>query len=116
MVQAIPHRKIRFPRDLRKPVPRADDLAIVAAVHPVTDQRPQLLRDGGLVLDGQVGDAAPRVELVGPADGLGGAYLDAPLAGSTMIFFRDVTRQRQVAVHLAKEEPRARSEEHTSEL
>ena len=50
---------------LRELVPRADREAIVAAVDAVADQRAQLARDRALVLDGEVGDAAPRIEPVG---------------------------------------------------
>ena len=51
-------------RALRVLVPRAHELAIVAAVDAVAHQRPQLQRYGAVVLDGQVGDAPPRIEPV----------------------------------------------------
>ena len=46
-------------------VPRADRQAIVAAIDAVADQRPQRRIDRALVLDGEIGDAAPRIETVG---------------------------------------------------
>src|SRR6202007_1464330 len=49
---------------LRELVPRAGGEAIVAAVDAVAEQRAQLLVDRALVLDGEIGDAASRIELV----------------------------------------------------
>src|SRR5205823_12340295 len=89
-VEPVPHRKILFPGNPREPVPWADRLAIVAAVDPVADQRTQLLGNRALVLDGQVRDAAPRVELVRSADGLGGAYVDAFLTGPAVFLRRRI--------------------------
>ena len=43
-------------------VPRTDREAIVAAVDAVAHQRAQFARDGALVLDGEIRDAAPRIE------------------------------------------------------
>src|SRR5262245_57375598 len=51
-------------------VPRAGQLAVVAAVDAVADQWTKLLRDRAVVLDGQIGNAAPRVEPVWRDDGL----------------------------------------------
>src|SRR5579859_3158483 len=42
-VEAVAHQEIRLGRRLRKSVPRTDELAIVAAVDAVADQRTQLL-------------------------------------------------------------------------
>src|SRR5437763_1700882 len=50
-IEAVARLEIRFSARLRKPVPWADELAVVAAVDAIADQRPQLLRDGALVLD-----------------------------------------------------------------
>src|SRR5204863_2670809 len=52
-------------------VPGADVLADVAAVEPVADLRLECGVDVGAVLDGQVGDAPPRVELVRRGDRAG---------------------------------------------
>ena len=57
-------RKLRFAPGLREFVPRANRQAIVAAVDAIADQRAQRARDRALVLDGQIGDAAPRIEAI----------------------------------------------------
>src|SRR5258705_513766 len=67
-------------------VPRTDELAVVAAVHAVADERAQFFRDGAFVLDREVRDAAARVELVGAADRLRRAHVDAAPAGPTSVF------------------------------
>ena len=85
VVEAVAHRgEIRLGRRLREAVPRAHELAVVAAIDAVADQRAQLLGDAPCELDGEVGDAAPRVELVGRDDRAGGADVDAARAGAAM--------------------------------
>ena len=93
---------------LRVLVPRADQLAVVAAVDAVADRGAQLDRDRPFVLDRQVGDAAPRVEPVRRDDRLRRADVDAG-ACSCRSAARpaSVERQRQVDVDLAEEEHRA---------
>src|SRR5262245_28966266 len=73
-------------------VPGAGELAIVAAVDAVADERAQLLRDRALVLDREIGDAAAGVELVGTADRLRRAHVDAALAGPAAVFLRRIDR------------------------
>lgn len=53
---------------LRPPVPRADELAVVAAEDPVAEKGPEFERDRTAVLDREVGDAAAGVELVRGGD------------------------------------------------
>jgi len=48
IIQAVPHRKIRLDRSLRKTVPRTYQLTVIAAVDAVSDQRAQLDRDATL--------------------------------------------------------------------
>ena len=62
---------------------------------------------GAVVLDRQVGDAAPRVEPVGRDDGLRRADVDAGAAAAAMRAGRRRGRQRQVDEDLAQEEHRA---------
>ena len=50
----------RYGREL---VPRAAELAVVAAVDAIADGRPQRFRYRPRVLDGEIRDAQPRVEL-----------------------------------------------------
>ena len=49
-------------RRVGEAVPRADREAIVAAIDAVADRRPEFLRDRPLMLDREIGDAAPRIE------------------------------------------------------
>src|SRR3954471_17710680 len=90
LVEAIADLEIRLGRGLRESVPRADELAIVAAVDAVADQRAQLFRNRAFVLDREVGDAAARVELVGTDDRLRRTDVDAALAGPAMPFGRRI--------------------------
>ncbi len=65
---------------LRELVPRADGEAIVAAEHAVADAGPQIRRDVAPVLDGEVRDAAARIEPVGRREGVGRADVEAAAA------------------------------------
>ena len=70
-------------------VPRADREAIVAAVDPIADTPRETPRaNWPLVLDREVGNAAPRVELIGAGKGRGRADVEAGAAGSAMIASR----------------------------
>ena len=40
VIEAIANREVRLGAGLREPVPRAHELAIVAAVHAIADERP----------------------------------------------------------------------------
>ena len=73
---------------LGKFIPGAGELAIVAAVNAVADQRAQRLVDGPRVLDRQIRNAAPRIELVRPHDGLRGAQVHAGGALAAMTAHR----------------------------
>src|SRR6056297_3370250 len=64
-------------RELRVAIPRADRLAVVAAVDAVADGGPEFQRNRAFQFDRQVGDAATRVELIGRGDGPGRTYVDA---------------------------------------
>ena len=55
-VEAMTHRKIRIAR-LRRIIPRATQLAVVAAIDAITDQRSQGDWNRAFQLNGQVGDA-----------------------------------------------------------
>lgn len=73
VVQAVARLEVALPGGAGEAIPWADDLAVVAAEYPVADQWPQLQRNRALVLDGQVGDAASRVQPVGADEGRGRA-------------------------------------------
>ncbi len=83
-------------------------LAVVAAVHAVADQRPQLDRDAALQFDGQVGNAAPRIEPVRPEDRLRRAGVDAGAAAAAMVAAGRVDRQRQIGVESRRERTSSR--------
>ena len=76
-IETVAWFKILFPGGLRKTVPRADQLAIVAAEYAVANLTAELFRNAGTELDGQIGNAAPRINGVGCDDGLGGANVNA---------------------------------------
>jgi len=94
-------------RRFRILVPRAHQLAVVAAVDAVAQRRAQFLGDGAVVLDGQVRDAAPRVQPVGCDDGARRAHLDARAAAAAVRGRGLGGRQCQVDEDLAEEEHRA---------
>jgi hypothetical protein len=84
-VESVSHGEIGFSRGLRETVPGAHELAVVAAVDAVADQRPERLRDAAFVLDREVGDAAARIELVGADDGAGGTRVETAPARTAML-------------------------------
>ena len=67
----------------------------------------ELVRDRPLVLDGQVGNAAPRIELVGRGEGVGRADVEAGAAGAAMIGVGVVARQLGRGEDRAEEQPGA---------
>src|SRR5690606_35543398 len=72
-VQAVARQEVRLRGRPGETVPGTCQLAVVAAEHPVADQRAQLRRNRALELDGQVGNAAARIQLARADDGPGGA-------------------------------------------
>ena len=88
-------------------VPGADGEAVVAAIDAIADRGAKLFRDVALVLDGEIGDAAPRVERRRAREGVGRADVEAGAAGAAMIFFRLAARQRQRRENRAQEQPGA---------
>src|SRR6266581_1960153 len=107
-VEAVAHPEVRLRRDLRVAVPGADELAVVAAEDAVADERPELRRNATFQLDGQVGNAAPRIQRVRCEDRARRADVDALGAGAAMFAHRSVHRERKIRVDLAEKEKRAR--------
>ncbi len=99
--------QLRFGADAREFVPWADRETIVAAVDAIADQRPQLARDRPLVLDRQIGNAAPRVDLVGRGKGGGRAGVETGAAAPAMVGLRLVGRQVEIGEDRAEKQPRA---------
>ena len=101
------HIEIRQRGALRVFVPGAHQLAVVTAIDAVSDQRPQLHGNGTRMLDRQVRDAAPRIELVRRGDRARRADLDAARARAAPVGDRFIRRQGEVGEDLAQEEHRA---------
>jgi len=87
-------------------IPRADQLAVIAAVNAIAQQWPQLFGNCRAQFDRQVRNAAPRIDTIGADDRLSGADIDATRAGATMRRGRLIQRQRQVGVEFAEKKPR----------
>ena len=88
---------------LGKLVPGAGQLAVVAAINAVADQRAKRQGDGPGVFDRQVGNTAPRVQPVRCDDGLRGAHGDAGTAAAAVTGGGLCGRQGQVDIDLAEE-------------
>ena len=86
---------------LREFVPRTDREAIVAAIDAVADQRPQLARDRAFVLDGEIGDAAPRIEPIGRGKCRGRTDIEAGAASAAMIVLAPHRGGRSSVVKIA---------------
>ena len=74
-----------FAGGLGEAVPGASGEAVVAAVDAIAEGLAKFEGDGALVFDGEVGEAAAGVELVGGGDGLGGAGGEAAGAFAAVI-------------------------------
>ena len=92
---------------LRKLVPWTDRQAIIAAVDSVADGRAQFTRDGPLVLDGEIRDAAARIEPIRRGERGGGADVDAGAAGAATVRLRRVRRQLERGEDRAEKQPRS---------
>src|SRR5438067_977311 len=101
------HLEIRVRGRARELVPRTHQLAVVTAVDAIADRLAQLNRNGAVVLDGEIGDAAPRIQPPGGDDRTGGAGRDARLAAAAVGAGALIHRQGQVRQDLAEKEPRA---------
>ena len=86
-------------------VPRAGRKAIVAAIDAIAKQRPQFLIDRAAMLDRQVGNAAPRIQLERRRKGPGGAGVQTGGAAAAVVALGRVGRQVQRGEDRAKEEP-----------
>ena len=86
-------------------VPWAGGETVVAAIDPVADQGPQRRVYRSFVLDGQVGDAAPCVDLVGTGKGSRRADIETGAAGATVVNLRRIDVQIRGREHRAEEKP-----------
>ena len=101
------HGEIRLARRLGIFIPRTDQLAVVATVNTVADQGPQFHRYAARVLDGEVGNTASRIELIGGNDGLRRAHGDAFCATAAVFALCHIDRQRQIGKNFAQKKHRA---------
>ena len=83
-VQTVPGGEVGLGVDFGEFIPRADQLAVIAAENAVADGRAEFLGDAALMLDGQITDAATRIQTVWCNDGAGRTDVDAARAGSSM--------------------------------
>ena len=88
-------------------VPRADRQAVVAAVDAIAHQRAEFVRDRAVMFDGEVGDAARRIEPVRRGERIGRADVEAARAGAAVVRVRLVGRDIERGVDLAQEQPGA---------
>ena len=93
-------------------VPRADREAVVAAIDAVADSGRSSAGIVPLVLDREVGDAAPRIEPVGRGKRRRRAGIQAAPAGPAVIGRRRVGRQIERRLDLAEEQPGAEVARH----
>ena len=82
--------------DRRAAIPGAHVLADVAAEDLAAHLRAQRLGNGAPLLDGQVGDAAARVHLVGRDQSARGAGIDAARAAAAAVFRESMARGGQL--------------------
>src|SRR6185503_4370480 len=98
----------RLARGRGETVPRAHFLAHVTAEHPIADQRPQLTRNQAAMLDREVRDAEPRVDLIGRDDRAGRAAIEtAPARAAVLALERRIRLERPIDEHFAQQEERA---------
>ena len=85
--------ELHFAASLSKLVPRTDRQTIVAAVNAVPHRDAELMRDLPLMLDGEVGNTAPRIEPVRRWERPSRAGIQAAAAGTAMTGIRRIRRQ-----------------------
>ena len=88
-------------------VPRADQLTIIAAEDPVTHGPAELDRDTAAQLNGEIGDAAFRIHLVGRDKRIGRADIETGAAATAVVCCGFIDRQGQIGEKLTKEKPGA---------
>jgi hypothetical protein len=79
-------------------------LAVIAPIDAIAHGGAQSFRDGAVQLDGQIGNAAARIELVGRDDGGGRAGRYAGTAAAAVCAGRFIDGQRAIGVDLTKKE------------
>ena len=103
----FPDGESRLARSLRELVPGASGETVVAAENAIAHGLAELRRDVTLMLDGEVGDAAARIDLIGRRERARRADVETPSAAAAMILFRLVRRNHGRREDRADEEPGA---------
>src|SRR5882757_9880835 len=98
-------RKIGFHGEARKFVPRANELAIVATIDAIAEGLAKLDGNRAAELDGEIGNAAARIEFVGSDDGLRGTNVETGLTAPAVIGGRRVAGQGEIGEDFAEKEP-----------
>ena len=99
--------KLRLARHGCKAVPWAHREAIVAAIDAIAHRHAEFARNVSLVLDGEIGNAAPRIDFVRCGEGLRRADVEAAAAGTAMIRFGLVGLDLERGEDRAEEQPGA---------
>ncbi len=86
-------------------IPGTGQLAVVTAENPVADQGAKRRGDRPAVFNGEIGDAAAGIEVVGGTDRPGRADIEAPPTTATQWSLRLAHRQRQIGINFTQEEP-----------
>src|SRR5216683_6727911 len=107
-VQTVTHLEIRLRRELRVAVPRANELAVIAAEDTVADERPQFDGNAPFQLDREVGNAAPRVQRIRCNDGARRANIQTLGTAAAVLAHRGIQGKRQIRVDVSEKEIRAR--------
>src|SRR4029077_3009999 len=102
-----PDREFCLARNAREFVPGTHGEAIVAAEDAVGHGLAKLRRDMSLMLDGEVGDAGARIELIGRDKGPGRANIEATAASAAMILLWRIGSDLDSGEDRAEEQPRA---------
>src|SRR5262249_52004087 len=77
------------------------------AEHAIADERPERVGNGAHMLDGEIGDAAPRIERVGVDEGAGGAGVETGAAFAATWGFRCRRGAFEIQQKLAQDQPAA---------
>ena len=105
VIQIVAGTEIRFVVALCELVPRAYQLAVVAAEDAVAHRCAQFFGNRAAQFDRQVADAAPRIDAIRRDDRLRRADLDAAGAGAAMRAGFGIGGQWQIGEQFAQKEP-----------
>ena len=105
--QLRPRREGDFARSLREFVPGTDRQTVVAAVDAIADGAAEFLGDVVLVLDREIGNSEPRIDLVRRGKGIRRTDIQAVGTGAAAVRLRLVRLQLQRREDRAEKKPGA---------